>query len=271
MPLYFKFGELCPKTIFENTKSVRPGHYICFSNNKIEEVKYWDILDYYEQDKLTASEDEITEELEQILIDSFKYRLLSDVPVGIFLSGGVDSSLVTALLQKNVNTQLKTFSIGFYEDEYNEAHHAKRIADYLGTDHTEYYISEKEALDVVDKLPDIYDEPFGDNSGIPTYLVSKLARQDVTVALSADGGDEMFFGYNRYRKAAYYYETVSQYPSIIKNFIQKSVSFLSPDTVEYFYSNLKFLLPEVKGIWDKYTNFQARFMRNTFCYRPRLL
>jgi len=258
LPTYLMYGFISsPKTIFENTKSVRPGHYICFSNNKIEEVKYWDILDYYEQDKLTASEDEITEELEQILIDSFKYRLLSDVPVGIFLSGGVDSSLVTALLQKNVNTQLKTFSIGFYEDKYNEAHHAKRIADYLGTDHTEYYISEKEALDVVDKLPDIYDEPFGDNSGIPTYLVSKLARQDVTVALSADGGDEMFFGYNRYRKAAYYYETVSQYPSIIKNFIQKSVSFLSPDTVEYFYSNLKFLLPEVKGIWDKYTNFKA--------------
>jgi len=100
------------------------------------------------------------------LIDSFKYRLVSDVPVGVFLSGGVDSSLVTALLQKNINTQLKTFSIGFYEDKYNEAHHAKRIADYLGTDHTEYYISQQEALDVVDKLPDIYDEPFGDNSGI---------------------------------------------------------------------------------------------------------
>ncbi len=257
LPTYLMYGFISsPKTIFENTKSVRPGHYICFSNNKIEEVKYWDILDYYEQDKLTASEDEITEELEQILIDSFKYRLVSDVPVGVFLSGGVDSSLVTALLQKNVNTQLKTFSIGFYEDKYNEAHHAKRIADYLGTDHTEYYISEKEALDVVDKLPDIYDEPFGDNSGIPTYLVSKLARKDVTVALSADGGDEVFFGYNRYKKAAYYYDRLNQYPTIIKNLIQKTISNISPDTAEWFYRHLKFLLPEIRGVWDKYSNFQ---------------
>ncbi|NIT13497.1 MAG: asparagine synthetase B, partial [Candidatus Dadabacteria bacterium] len=120
-----------------------------------------------------------------LLIDSFKYRMVSDVPVGVFLSGGIDSSLVTAVLQKHMNTQIKTFSIGFHEDRYNEAHHAKRIADYLGTDHTEYYISEKEALAIVDLLPEIFDEPFGDNSSIPTHLVSKLARQDVTVALSA--------------------------------------------------------------------------------------
>ena len=142
-----------------------------------------------------------------------------------------------------MNYSLKNFSIGFYEDKYNEANHAKRVADYLGTDHTEYYISQQEALGVVEKLPDIYDEPFGDNSGIPTYLVSKLARQDVTVALSADGGDEMFFGYNRYKKAAYYYDRLNQYPTIIKNLIQKTISNISPDTAEWFYIHLKLLLP----------------------------
>ena len=260
LPSYLMYRFISsPHTIFKNTYKVKPGHYLCFSNNKIEEVKYWDILDYYEQDNLNGSEDEIAEELEEVLVNSFKYRLVSDVPVGVFLSGGVDSSLVTALLQKNVNTQLKTFSIGFYEDKYNEAKHAKRIAEYLGTDHTEYYIPEKEAIGIVEKLPEIYDEPFGDNSPIPTYLVSKLARKDVTVALSADGGDEVFFGYKRYLKGVYFYDRVNRYPSYIRNVIQKTISNLSPDRVEYFYRYIKYLLPEIRGIWDKYTNWRDMF------------
>ncbi len=258
LPIYLKYGFIPnPKTIFKDTSQVRPGHYVCFQNKKIEEVKYWDILDYYEQDKLTGSEQEITDQLEVILIDSFKYRMVSDVPVGVFLSGGVDSSIVTALLQTNMNSRLKTFSIGFYEDRYNEAHHAKKIAEYLGTDHTEYYVSEKEALDIVDMLPDMFDEPFGDNSAIPTHLVSKLARQDVTVALSADAGDEMFFGYNRYKKALYYYNDLNQYPSVIKNVINKAISSISPNTAEFVCNNLKSVLPEIRGVWDKYSNFQA--------------
>lgn len=258
LPTYLKYGFISnPRTIFKDTNCVRPGHYVCFEDHTINEVKYWDILDHYLKDKLTHSEYEITEQLEEMLIDSFKYRMVSDVPVGVFLSGGVDSSIVTALLQKNMSSKLKTFSIGFYEDKYNEACHAKRIADYLGTDHTEYYVSGKEALDVVDRLAEIYDEPFGDNSGIPTYLVSKLARQDVTVALSADGGDEMFFGYNRYNKAVYYYDHINRYPSAIKNLIQKTISGISPDSVEYLCGHLKFLLPEVRGVFDKYSSFQA--------------
>jgi len=255
LPQYLRYGYIAsPHTIYKDTFKVKPGHYICFSNNKIDEVKYWDILDYYEQDKLTGSEDEIAEELEEILLDSFKYRLVSDVPVGVFLSGGVDSSLLTAMLQKNINAQLKTFSIGFYEDRYNEAKWAKKVADYLGTDHTE-----KESLEIVPKLPEIYDEPFGDNSGIPTYLVSKLARQDVTVVLSADGGDEVFFGYNRYREAMYFYNSLN-YPSILKNIISSLLSVITPDKIDFIFRNIRFLLPNVRAVTDKYSMWRDMFL-----------
>lgn len=261
LPQFLRYGFIAsPHTIYKDTYKIKPGHYICFSNNEIKEVKYWDILDYYEQEKLNGSEDEIAEELEEILLDSFKYRLISDVPVGVFLSGGVDSSLLTAMLQKNINSQLKTFSIGFYEDRYNEAKWAKKIADYLGTDHTEYYLSEKETLEIVPKLPEIYDEPFGDNSGIPTYLVSKLARQDVTVVLSADGGDELFWGYKRYREAMYFYDLLNNYPPIIKNVISKALSIISPDKVDYVFRNIKFLLPNVRAVTDKYSMWRDMFL-----------
>jgi asparagine synthase (glutamine-hydrolysing) len=155
-------------------------------------------MDCYRQPKLRLSEEDATEETERLLKSAFEYRMVADVPVGMFLSGGIDSSVVTALLQADRKEKLKTFTIGFNEKGYNEAEYAKEIAAYLGTDHTEYYCSQKDALDILPLLPEIWDEPFGDPSAIPTTLVSRLARQRVTVSLSADGGDEAFGGYNKY-------------------------------------------------------------------------
>ncbi len=199
LSLFFQFGYVpTPKTIFNNTFKLRPGHYLelDISSAKLSEVKYWDVIDYYNRPRLDISESEATNELEKILESAFRYRMIADVPVGVFLSGGYDSSAVAAILQSNSSARLKTFTIGFHESKYNEANEAKAIADYLGTDHTEYYCTTKEAQEMLEQLPGVYDEPFVDTSAIPTMLVSKLARQQVTVALSADGGDEAFAGYN---------------------------------------------------------------------------
>ena len=199
--LFFKYGTIrAPHTIFENTYKVQPGHYIKINlaTKKIEDIKYWDVLDFYNRPKLKISEDEALEEVERLFISAFNYRMVSDVPVGVFLSGGYDSSVVAAVLQKHSNQHIKTYTIGFHEEKWNEAPHAKKIAEYIGTDHHEYYCTTKEAQDIFPTLCDIYDEPFGDSSAIPTTLVSQFARKQVTVSLSADGGDEIFAGYTRY-------------------------------------------------------------------------
>lgn len=199
--LFFKYAYIrAPHTIFKNTYKVQPGHYIKIevANKKVEEIKYYDVLDYYNKPKLKISEKNALDEIEKLFASAFQYRMVSDVPVGVFLSGGYDSSAVAAILQKNNSQKIKTFTIGFHEKKYNEATHAKKVAEYIGTEHYEYYCTTKEAQDIFPLLPDIYDEPFGDSSGIPTTLVSRFARKQVTVALSADGGDEIFAGYNRY-------------------------------------------------------------------------
>ena len=199
--LFLQLGYIpAPHTIFKNTYKVKSGHYIKIYNKKIEEKKYWDINDYYLDKKIQKSETEIENELESILTESFSLRLISDVPVGVFLSGGIDSTLVTALLQKQSTKPLKTFTIGFKEKNYDEAPYAKAIAKHLGTDHTELYCTPKESLNIIKNFSNLYDEPFGDSSGIPNFLVSKLAREKVKVALSADGADELFCGYTYYNK-----------------------------------------------------------------------
>ncbi|HET9570204.1 MAG TPA: asparagine synthase (glutamine-hydrolyzing) [Bacteroidales bacterium] len=188
-----------PYCIFEHCGKLDPGHILTFSITKksFEIKKYWDVNDYYRLPKLNISYNDAQEEVEKLLISAFEYRMISDVPVGVFLSGGYDSTAVTALLQKKRSEKLKTFTIGF-EEGNNEAPFAKEIANYIGTDHTEYYCTTKEAQEIIPDLPFNYDEPFADSSAIPTTLVSKLARESVTVALSADAGDEIFAGYNIY-------------------------------------------------------------------------
>lgn len=232
---FFDFGFIpSPNCIFENCKKLNPGHILKLDlkSKSIKIAKYWDVVDAYRLPKLNLSYNEALDELEKILQSACEYRMVADVPVGVFLSGGFDSSLVTALLQKNrKETKLKTFTIGF-ADGTDEIPYAKAIADHLGTDHTDYYCTTKDAQDIIPTLPFYYDEPFADSSAIPTILVSKLARKDVTVALSADGGDEIFAGYTYYNTYLNNIKTLSRLPKILFKITGKSLRFFS-----FFVSN----------------------------------
>ena len=230
LALFLQYGYIPqPHTIFNYTHKLQAGHSLelNINNSTLNITKYWDVIDCYNQPKLDISEQEAMDETERLLKSACEYRMVSDVPVGMFLSGGYDSSAVTALLQSERTEKLKTFSIGFHEEKFNEAHHAKKVAEHLGTDHTEYYCTQKDALDILPKLPEIWDEPFADNSVIPTTLVSKLAREQVTVSLSADGGDEVFGGYDKYKQAAHYHHLFNKVPA--RSLLAKTLSMIPPE------------------------------------------
>ena len=185
-----------PESIYQRVYKLEPGGILRFSEGEIKTWKYWDVKKVYHEalQDLTDYED-AKEELKETLKKAVKARMIADVPLGSFLSGGYDSSLVTAMAQECSESPVKTFSIGFHEEKYNEAKYAKAVADYLGTNHTELYIGEQDMFDMVESIPTYYDEPIADSSEIATMMVSKLAREHVTVALSGDGGDEFFCGY----------------------------------------------------------------------------
>jgi asparagine synthase (glutamine-hydrolysing) len=256
LSLYLQYGYItAPYTIFEKTYKLLPGHYLEIDlkgNIKLE--PYWEIENFFikgieEKEKwLKRSEEELTEELEELLTESFKLRMVADVPVGMFLSGGIDSSLVAALLTKK-GYKLKTFTIGFNEKEYNEAPYAKRVAEYLGTEHTELYCTPKEAFEVIPKLPELYDEPFGDSSVIPTYLVSKLAKTEVKVSLSADGGDEQFCGYTRYTFIFNRLLKLSRIP--LKGVLIKLLETIGVNNIYRFYKTFNVILPKYTNARDK--------------------
>jgi len=232
LALFLQYGYIPqPHTIFNHTHKLEAGHVLELNlktaRHKIE--KYWDVIDCYNQPKLDISEQEALDETQRLLKSACEYRMVSDVPVGMFLSGGYDSSLVTALLQSERTERLKTFTIGFEEEKFNEAHHAKKVADYLGTDHTEYYCTPKDASEILPKLPDIWDEPFGDPSVIPTTLVSQLAKKDVKVSLSADGGDEIFGGYNKYSQVLRVENMLSKIP--LRSTISKLANDMDPTRI----------------------------------------
>lgn len=194
-----------PYSIFENVYKVEPGQIVRYTQGRLDKWKYWDIAEVYARKKQegAGSYEEAKQELKAILRDCVKKRMTADVPVGAFLSGGYDSSLVTALAQDVSGSKpVRTYSIGFNEERYNEAKYAKAVAEHLGTEHTELYIDESAMFDMVDSIPRYYDEPFADSSQIPSMLVAGLASKDVTVVLSGDGGDEFFCGYNIYDNVA---------------------------------------------------------------------
>jgi asparagine synthase (glutamine-hydrolysing) len=248
-----------PLTIFENTQKLLPGHYIEYdlNSNSFKINKYWDVIDYYEKENKLITYPEAKEQLLALFKESFNYRMVSDVPIGVFLSGGYDSSLVTAILSKELNYNLDTFTIGFKEEDYNEAQHANAVANHLGTNHHTLYCGPNDFLSVIKDIPSYYSEPFADSSLIPTILVSRLARQNnVKVVLSADGGDELFAGYPRYFNAISKIEKLSKVPSFIK-YIAKGISkgfptSLSKDDkigkfIEFFNTNNTFEKYEIIG------------------------
>ena len=203
-----------------------------------------------------CSEKEALSQLDAVLTQAVTDRLVSDVPLGALLSGGVDSSIVVALMQKVNRLPVRTFSIGFGEQGYNEAPWAKRVAEHLATNHTELYVSSQDALKVVPTLPDIYDEPFADSSAIPTFLVSRLTRSEVTVALSGDGGDEQFGGYLRYWMTDGLAQWMKPIPFGVRRWVKRLLGNLSVDTLHRYYTGLREHLPrrlQVENFADKWS------------------
>ncbi len=191
-----------PDSIFKNTYKLEPGGILKYTYGKAEKWKYWDVADIYKSSDEKLSYEEALDKLENLLTESVKSRMVADVPVGEFLSGGYDSALVCAIAQSLSDEPIRTYCIGFEEEKYNEAPFAREISKHLGTKHTEHYISEKEMFSLVQSIPKYYDEPFADSSQICTMLVSELARKDVTVVLTGDAGDEFFGGYTIYQRMA---------------------------------------------------------------------
>jgi asparagine synthase (glutamine-hydrolysing) len=280
---FMQYGNVpTPHCIFKNCKKVNPGHFIKIdlkSKNK-QEIQYWNVYEYYKKPKSKISYQEAKQETKKILLSACNYRMVADVPVGIFLSGGYDSTTVAALLQSESTTKLKTFTIGVPDIGLNEAPYAKDIAHHLGTDHTEVHCTEEEALEMIKDLPFYYDEPFADSSAIPTTLVSKMARKDVTVALSADGGDEIFAGYNRYDFMVRYGKKLNKIPSFLRNSLVGVMNNVSSESLPILknkynfhnrYEKLKTVLkdPSKKEIMlslsQQFTNKQmSKIMKNNF-------
>jgi asparagine synthase (glutamine-hydrolysing) len=259
LALFLQFSYIpAPHSIFRDTFKLLPGHYLVLDlkSRQQELVKYWDVFDSYNEPKLHLSDQEAIEETDRLLKNAYEYRMVADVPVGLFLSGGYDSSSVAALLQTGRTERLKTFTIGFHENEFNEAPEAKKIAEYLGTDHTEWYLTAKEAAGVLNRLPEIYDEPFADNSTVPTVLVSQLARQQVKVALSADGGDEIFGGYNKFNQAERF---TTRMPAALQGLISGTMSLINPNNIPYFNRKYNFTTryEKMKLIWRSQDPVQA--------------
>jgi len=224
-----------PRTIYREAEKLAPGHILTLREGSTPSPKcFWDLRGIavagQRRNDPVPDPREAADRLDALLRDSVKLRMIADVPLGAFLSGGIDSSTVVALMQAQSTRAVKTFSIGFHESGYDEAQCAKQVAAHLGTDHTEFYVEPRHALDVIPHLADWFDEPFADPSQIPTYLVSELTRKHVTVALSGDGGDELFAGYNRYVWAERLARAVNMVPRPLRGASAAALRALAPQT-----------------------------------------
>ena len=229
LALYMRYCYVpAPHSIYKGIMKVEPGTIVTVTLQDSEHTteKYWNALDVVRtgaESPFEGTVAEVTNDLDIALKKTISQQMMADVPLGAFLSGGIDSSAVVALMQAQSSRPIKTFTIGFSEEGYNEAIFAKLVAEHLGTEHTELYVSSQDALNVIPKLPNLYCEPFADSSQIPTFLVSSLARHHVTVSLSGDGGDELFCGYNRYLFADKLWKGLSMTPASIRKLVGKSI------------------------------------------------
>lgn len=240
-----------PYSIYTGISKLPAAHYLrvtASDSGEAESQPYWNMRDVAERgaaNPLRVSDEAAVDELDTLLREAVQMRTVADVPVGVFLSGGVDSSTVVALMQAQSPRPIKSFSIGFHEADYNEAPHARAVAAHLGTDHTELYVTPAEAMAVIPSLPHVYDEPFADSSQIPTILVSQLARRQVTVTLSGDGGDELFCGYVRYFWGRRIWNKIGGIPTSFRRAVAGALTAFSPQT------------------WSALTGTVARFMPST--------
>lgn len=260
LSLFVRYGYVPgPHSIYKKIKKLQPGSYLVINKNFDfgEPLIYWSALskiEYGYSNQFKGTRGEAVEELNNLLLDSVEKQMISDVPIGAFLSGGVDSTTVVAMMQSMSAQPIKTFSIGFHNDYYNEAHHAKKVASYIGTDHNELYISERDAMEVIPKLSSIYDEPFADSSQIPTYLVSQLAKKFVTVSLSGDAADELFGGYNRYMVTSKLWRAISKYPVNMRKWVADIFKVIPPDMY-----NLLFKIISLNNKYFLENNFGDKF------------
>ena len=250
LTLYLKYNYIpTPLSIYENIFKMPPGSYLTVSkrNRHTAPVSYWsahNTVECGENNLFKGTEADAIESLDRLLRESVAGQMIADVPLGAFLSGGIDSSTIVALMQAQSTRPVKTFTIGFSEKQYNEAEHAKEVARHLGTDHTEQYVTPQETMDVIPQLPNLYDEPFADSSQIPTFLISQLARKHVTVSLSGDGGDELFGGYNRYFWVPKIWRRLRWMPVPVRSMLSKCLTKFSPDSWDNVFKVLTGLLPD---------------------------
>lgn len=263
LALYLRYNYVpAPYSIYKGIKKLLPGTFLSlrFPSGPAETPEpspYWSALEAFQRgadDPLRLDDEMASGMLDELMRDAVKMRMVSDVPLGAFLSGGVDSSLVVALMQAQSPRPVKTFTIGFHEEAFNEAKHASAVARHLGTDHTEMYASPEDARAVIPGLPAMYCEPFADSSQIPTFLVSRLARQHVTVALSGDGGDELFGGYNRYFWGCSIWDKVGPVPLVLRRMVSRGFQSISPSAWDSLFGLVKGFAP--KNLQEK--RFGAR-------------
>jgi asparagine synthase (glutamine-hydrolysing) len=262
---YFRFGYVpSPHSIYQHTWKVPPGTLLTFAPGREPHAfQYWDARSVARDGlntRLQSSEREAVDDLEGLLADAVDRRMIADVPVGALLSGGIDSSAVVALCQARRSKPINTFTVGFHERSYDEAEPARRIAQHLGTDHTELYLTPERLLEVVPRLPAIYDEPLSDPSQIPTLLVYEAARRHVTVALSGDGGDELFGGYSRYAWAAQVWNLVRAMPALLHRPVAGAIRRMPVRAWDRMYSHVSPIVPRawrVTLLGDKLHKFSA--------------